>query len=74
MQQRKDEPFRSFMAWYNEQLVGVPNLIIPLTVIILLKGLKDEHFKMYLSKNTPKTIVELRLRTKKYKMPKKPSR
>lgn len=66
MQQRKDESLRSFIVRFNEQLVGVLYLIIPLITTALFKGLNDEHFKISLSKNAPKTMMELRLQTEKY--------
>lgn len=42
------------------------DLTIPLIVTNLLRDLKDEHFKIFFSKNAPKTMVELRLQAKKY--------
>lgn len=42
------------------------DLEVPSTVTALFKGLKDEHFKMSLSKNAFKTIAELRLLAEKY--------
>lgn len=42
------------------------DLTVPLMVTTLLKGLKDEHLKISLSKNTPKTMADLRLQAEKY--------
>lgn len=41
MHKGKDELLRSFMARFNKLLVGVTDLIVPLVVTALLKGLKD---------------------------------
>lgn len=54
------------MAIFNEQSLEVTDLIVPSAVTTLLRGLKDEHFKLSLSKNSLNTIVDMRLKTKQY--------
>lgn len=60
MQQKKDESLKVFMAQFNKECLWVSNLIIFLAIIALLKGIRDEFFNRFLSKNSPKAIIELR--------------
>lgn len=53
------------MVRFNRQSVRVKDLTILLTFTALFKRLKDKHFKLSLSKNSPKTMVDLRLWSKK---------
>lgn len=66
MQQKGDKSLKSFIAKFNEQSIGMSNLTIPSIVTALIKGLKDEHFIISLSKNASKTIADLRFLAKKY--------
>lgn len=49
------------MTQFNEDSIGVKDLIVSLAIMALLRGTKDEYFKRSLSKSRPKTMVELRL-------------
>lgn len=51
MHQKKDESFKSFIVKFNKQSMGVMDLTAPLAIMTLLNGLKDDHFKLSLSKN-----------------------
>ncbi|OMO77926.1 Retrotransposon gag protein [Corchorus olitorius] len=65
---RPNESLRDYVMRFNAEALQVKDLEQSVAVAALMNGLRDDEFqlKFFLSKKTPKTLLELLLRAEKY--------
>ncbi|KAL2539831.1 Retrotransposon gag protein [Abeliophyllum distichum] len=56
--QDKDELLKDFIAWFNRATLGIKELQMYIVVTVMIRGTRNRHFKMSLSKNLLNTMHE----------------